>query len=132
MQKENEEHKEMILNIIHRINDCWLNKQYDKIGDYISENVIVASPGTNKRMLGCTIYVQSYREYDRAVITKDFKAGDPEIDVVEDTAVALCPSFVVYEMNGKEYREQVRETLVFSRISGEWKIVWRTMQTENV
>lgn len=63
--------------------------------------------------------------------THEFSPGEPEIDIVGNVAVAVCPFFVVYELEGKTYREKGRDVLVLSRSAGEWRVVWRTMQTES-
>ena len=120
-----------IRQVIDRIHDLWFKKEYDEIGDLLSEDVVIATPGFGKRIHGRAAYVQSYRDYDQSAITREFSPGVPEIDVVGGTAVAVCPFYVVYELEGKEYQEKGRDILVFSRAAGEWKVAWRTMQIES-
>jgi hypothetical protein len=131
MNDEESAHKKNIRQIIYRIHDLWLKKGYDEIGDLLLEDMVVAPPGFEKRIQGRQAYVQSYREYDQSAITREFTPGVPEIDVVGDTAVAVCPFYAVYEMKGQEYQEKGRDILVFSRAAGEWKVAWRTMQIES-
>lgn len=131
MRDEESEHKKTILQVIDRIHDLWLKKGYDEIGELLLEDVVIAPPGFEKRIHGRAAYVQSYREYDRSAITREFSPGVPEIDVVGDTAVAVCPFHVVYELDGREYQEKGRDILVFSRDAGAWKVAWRTMQIES-
>jgi ketosteroid isomerase-like protein len=131
MSKMESAHKKTIRQVIERIHDLWLKKEYDEIGDLLSEDVVTAPPGYEKRIHGRAAYVQSYREYDQSASTREFSPGAPEIDVIGDTAVAVCPFFVVYELDGQEYQEEGRDILVFSRATGEWKVAWRTMQIDS-
>jgi len=53
------------------------------------------------------------------------------IDIVGDVAIAVCPFFIVYELDGKVHRESGRDVLVFSRTARGWSVVWRTMQVQS-
>jgi len=108
-----------------------LSKRYAEIGELLSEDAVIAPPGFDGRIRGREAYVESYRAYDQAATTHEFSPGEPEIDIVGDVAVSVCPFSIVYELDGKTYREKGREVLVFSRSAGEWKVVWRTMQVES-
>lgn len=123
--------RDEIRQVIERINDSWLAKRYDDIGPYVADDVVVAPPGSDLRISGRTAYVDSYRDYDRAATTREFVPGDPVIDVVGGIAVAVCPFFIVYELEGVTYRETGRETLVFSNAANRWRVVWRSVQSED-
>lgn len=122
--------REAVRKIIGDINAHWRAKRYDQIGGLLAEGVIVAPPGTDTRVCGRDAYVQSYRDYDRAATTLEFSAPEPQVDVIGDVAVARCPFDVTYVLQGNTYREHGHDILVFSRSSGDWKVVWRTMHTE--
>lgn len=132
MSNKESTHKKAIRHVIGRINELWLNKRYDEIGALLSEDAVIAPPGLEVRIRGREAYVQSYREYDQAATTHEFTPEEPEIDIVGDVAVAICPFFVVYELQGKTYREKGHDMLVFSRSTGQWRVSWRTMQTKPV
>ncbi len=123
--------EEAIRRVVLQINELWLSKRYDEIGELLSEHVVIAPPGFEGRIHGREAYVQSYRDYDQAATTHDFSPEEPEIDIVGDVAITVCPFFIVYELTGKIYREKGYDVLVFSRIAGEWSVVWRTMHTES-
>ncbi len=122
--------REVIRRTVERINGLWLAGRYDEIGDFLAEDAVVAPPGSDERVRGRQAYVQSYRDYDRACTTRDFVPSEPQVDVVGDVAVAVCPFFIEYEMQGEVRRERGRDVLVFTRIDGQWLVAWRTMQTE--
>jgi len=132
MSKKELGNTKIIRQIVFTINRHWLNKQCDEIGKFLSEKVVIAPPGSDKRIRGRDAYVQSYRDYDQSAITHKFSPDEPEIDIIGETAVAVYPFYVEYELQGKTYREHGKDILVFSNKSGEWKVVWRTMQSEPV
>jgi ketosteroid isomerase-like protein len=112
-----------IRDIVRAINDHWRKKRYDLIGDLLAEEAVIAPPGLQQRVRGRDAYVQSYRDYDEAASTLEFSAGDPQVDVIGDVAVAVCAFDVVYETGGTTHREHGSDLLVFSRLRGEWKVV---------
>jgi ketosteroid isomerase-like protein len=125
----NEDH-ETVRGVVREINEHWRNKRYERIGELLADDVVIAPSGSGDRVQGRSAYVQSYRDYDQAARTLEFHPGDPRIDVVGDVAVAVCPFDIAYEIEGKTHREHGRDVLVMSRSDGSWKVVWRTMQTE--
>lgn len=122
--------QEAVLRVVRRITELWLDKRYDDIGPLLADGVVIAPPGFDGRVHGREAYVQSYRDYDAAITTHEFAPGEPQIDIVDDTAVAVCPFFVVYEMEGAIYRENGRDVLVLARSGDAWRVIWRTMYTE--
>lgn len=121
---------EAIRNLVRSINDHWLARRYDLIGDLLADGAVIAPPDFATRVRGRDAYVQSYRDYDAAAATIEFSADDPEIDMAGDTAIAVSPFRVTYEIDGTTHRESGHDILVLSRSSGEWKVIWRTMQTK--
>jgi len=122
--------RQAIRQAVERINGLWLAGRYDEIGDFLAEDVVIAPPGSDQRVKGRKAYVQSYRDYDRAAVTRDFVPEEPQVDVVGSVAVAVCPFAIEYDMQGVTHREKGRDILVFTRVEGEWRVAWRTMQIE--
>ncbi len=129
--KSEQNDKNAILGIVNKINESWLGKQYDEIGTCLADDVVIAPPGSDKRIRGRDAYVQSYRDYDTVAKTDQFLAEEPQIDIVRDTAVVISPFFVTYEMKGTTYQERGRDILILARQGTEWRVVWRTMQSES-
>ncbi|HUP64095.1 MAG TPA: nuclear transport factor 2 family protein [Thermoanaerobaculia bacterium] len=122
--------EEAIREIIEKINESWLAGRYEEIGRNIDQDVVVAPPGSPARIAGRDAYVASYREYDEMARTHEFRMETSQVDVIGDVAVAITPFLVDYEMTAGRHRESGREILVFRRSGGEWRVVWRTMQTD--
>ncbi len=128
MLKQRPNDEETIQSAVREINEHWRTGEYDRIGARLAGDVIIAPPGFDGRVRGRDAYVQSYRDYDQGVRTLDFAAGDPQVDLIGDVAVAVTPFRVVYEVHGTRHQESGHDILVFSRLHGEWMVVWRTMQ----
>jgi len=123
---------EAIKDIVHAINECWRLKDYEGIGSYLADDVIVAPPQSDKRIHGRAAYVQSYRDYDQTAETLEYLPGNPKVDLIGDTAIAICPFEVVYKLQSAKHHEQGQNILVFRFSQGSWKIVWRTMEVETI
>jgi ketosteroid isomerase-like protein len=130
MTKKSSLEIEAIKGIIHAINECWRLKDYEGIVEFLTEDVVIAPPGSDERIYGRAAYVQSYRDYDQSAETQEFLPGDPKVDLAGNTAVAVCPFEVVYKLQGTKHHEKGKNILVFSLSHGRWKVVWRTMQVE--
>jgi len=75
---------------------------------------MIVPPGFTGHICGREAYIQSYRDAAQSGTTFAFSLGAPEIDVVGDVAVAVCPFVVVYEREGTMYREAGHDLLVLS------------------
>lgn len=123
---------EAIKGIIQAISECWRLKEYEGIGAFLAEDVVISPPHSDERIRGRAAYVKSYRDYDQLAETLEYMPGDPKVDLVGDTAVAVCPFEVIYKLQGSKHHEKGKNILVFSLSHGRWKVVWRTMQVEAV
>ena len=56
---------EAIKSIVHAINKCWRLKDYEGIGSYLADDVVIAPPQSDERIRGSAAYVKSYRNYDQ-------------------------------------------------------------------
>jgi ketosteroid isomerase-like protein len=119
-----------IRDIVAAINAAWTGGQYDAIAPYVADHVVMAPPGEDTRVLGRDAYIASFRQFAEVATVKTFVPGTPRVDVVGNTAVAVCPFVIAYEMDRETYREQGTDLLVFARPLGQWKIVWRTVTSE--
>jgi len=114
-----------VRDVVERIHELSKAKRYDEIGALLADDVVIAPPGAADRVRGRDAYVQSYRDFDAAAKTLAFERAEAEIDVVGDTAVAICRFAVTYELEGRTH-----DLLVFTRLPEGWRIAWRTMETE--
>jgi ketosteroid isomerase-like protein len=128
MTKQASTDEAQIRSAVREINDYWRAGQYDRIGARLADDAVIAPPGFGGRVRGRAAYIQSYRDYDQAATTLEFSAGEPQVDVVGDVAVAVTAFDVVYEVRGARHHENGHDILVLSRLRGQWTVVWRTMQ----
>jgi len=118
-----------ITHAVHAINEHWRSGRYEEIGRLLADDVVLAVPNTEMRIVGRDAYVDTYRDYDANAVTLAFESATPLIDVMGDTAIARCPYRVHYQLAGAEYRESGEDLLVFARRGGRWLVVWRTMSS---
>jgi len=120
-----------IREIVAAINEAWVIGDYEAMAPYVAEHVVMAPPGLeDRRVLGRAAFVASFRQFAEVAKTREFLAGVPRVDVIGNTAVATCPFTIAYELEGTTYREKGFDVLVFSRTTGGWKVVWRTLISE--
>lgn len=122
---------EDILQVVNKINESWLSKNYDEIGKCLDDKVVMAPPGSSKRIKGKDAYIQSYRDYDTVAKTHSLEPEEPQIDIIGDTAVVIHPFSVTYEMKGEVYQERGSDFLILKRQDIGWRVIWRTMQSES-
>jgi ketosteroid isomerase-like protein len=116
--------------VLNKINESWLSKKYDEIGKGLTEDVIIAAPGSNVRIKGRDAYIQSYRDYDSVAKTLQFIPEEPQIDIMGDTVAVISPFAVTYQLKGNTYHERGKDILILKRTDSGWLVVWRTMQSE--
>lgn len=119
-----------IQQVVEKINESWLDKNYDEIGSCVTDDVIIAPTGLADRIKGREAYVQSYRDYDTVAKTIQFITEDPQIDIIGNIAAVITPFSVTYELKGNTYHERGKDILILKRKNSEWLVVWRTMQSE--
>ena len=90
-----------IREIVSAINEAWVVGDYDAIGPHVAEHVVMAPPGLRKA--GCWAGLPMSRRFGQfaeVARTREFASGVPRVDVIGDTAVAVCPFTIVYELEG--------------------------------
>ena len=121
-----------VLAVVNGINERWRAKQYERIGELLDEDVVLAAPGFAHRVRGRDAYVKSYRDYDAAAATLEFSTGEPQVEISGETSIVVCPFDVSYVLDDKRYHERGHDILVLSHATGAWKVVWRTMHSAPV
>lgn len=117
-----------ILGLIEKLNDCWLNDKLEDLEMFFHKQVVMLEPGTNKKVAGRDLLIESYREFVEEAIVSDFRTQDMTIDVFNDTAIAFYTFRIHYRVETTSYDEKGSEILVFNRHNDNWLIVWRNQQ----
>src|SRR4029079_15677329 len=52
-----------IRDIVAAINQAWVSGDYEAIGQYVAEHIVMAPPGLDGRVLGRAAYVASFRQF---------------------------------------------------------------------
>ena len=124
--------KAQIRLLIDRINDAWLKGPPEQIPAAMEDcfhNQMVIRGGPDFQLMagGKAACIQSYTDFLRQASVRACTLSEPQIDVSGDTAVAICPWDMTYELNGQEYRESGHDMFILSRVDGKWTAVWRAL-----
>ena len=114
-----------IWQIIHDINDAWVNSNPEKIADYFHENIVISHPDFQKRGEGRESCVESYKDFCRHATVHDYKEMDPEVNVFGNTAVAVYRFEITYEIKGESFYDTGQDVFIFTSEGNKWKAVWR-------
>ena len=119
--------RDEVARIVKKINQAWRNLRFDELGDYFHERMVIVPPEFAGRAEGRETCVQSYRDFVQQAKVLASSESQPAIDLSGDTAVAVCPFDITYELNGQQYTESGRDLFVFARTDGRWQAIWRTL-----
>jgi ketosteroid isomerase-like protein len=61
-----------IRDIVAAINQAWVTGDYEAIGQYVAEHVVMAPPDLDGRVLGREAYVASFRQFAEVARTREF------------------------------------------------------------
>jgi len=119
--------KDTVRQIVKNINQAWLNDRFEEMDQYFHPDVVFVQPKFAGRLEGRAACIASYREFCAQATVREYRDGEPRIDVFGNAAVATYPFHMLYELAGESYREDGYDTLVFARGEGGWRAVWRSM-----
>jgi len=112
---------------LRRINEAWLDGRPHDLLPLIHSEITMVFPGFAGRIQGAASFLAGFEEFCRTAQVHSYQEHDCQIDVVADTAVANFGFEMVYEREGSSYQSTGRDLWVFTRQSGGWLAVWRTM-----
>jgi hypothetical protein len=98
-----------------------------ELNSYFHDDMVIKGPAFQELCRGRAACVKSYEEFLAQAKVLEYKDKPPSVDVFGRSAVAVCPWEMTYELAGKQYHESGRDTLVFTRETGRWLVVWRLM-----
>jgi ketosteroid isomerase-like protein len=122
-----ERDREEIRQLLASINAAWTGGRVDDLSLYFHEDMIIAQPGFGVRGEGRSACVESYKEFTAMAEIKDLRESEHVVLVWGDTAVASYKFEVEYEMEGRVHHDTGYDLFVFTRESGTWLAVWRTI-----
>lgn len=114
-----------------RINEAWQHLRGEAMTSALRQSfareVVMRGPAFALAGKGREAAVQSFVDFTTLADVKAFTAEEPSIDVAGDAAVAQYQWQMTYVLAGQEYTEQGHDLFVFSRIEGDWLVVWRAL-----
>jgi ketosteroid isomerase-like protein len=116
-----------VRDLVKQINQAWLSGKVAELNSYFHDDMVIKGPAFQELCRGRAACVKSYEEFLAQAKVLDYKEAPPAVDMFGRMAVALCPWEMTYALAGKQYRETGHDTLVFTRETGRWLVVWRLM-----
>ncbi len=116
-----------IKELLETINSSWSNRQFENLHECFHQDICMQLPDFSGKISGRDVLVQSYKDFVDKAEVLEFSEDNPQIDIIESTAVAIYTYTIKYRMNDTVYDESAREMFIFSKIDDDWKAVWRTM-----
>lgn len=117
---------------VEALNRAWLEERYDELATYFHPFAVVVASNFSARLEGREACIQTYREFGAAATVLEYVPERPQVNHWGSTAVAVCPFFIVYELNNKTYREKGVDLLVLTNEEGSWQIVWRGLSSREL
>jgi hypothetical protein len=124
-----------ICDLLQRINDSWLRTKPDEISEVLNDcfhqEMVIKGCDLETMAKGREASVRSYVDFIQQAKISAFSQDEPDIQVVNDTAIATYGWQITYTLEGKEYTEAGHDVFVFQRTDGKWFAIWRAMLTES-
>lgn len=112
---------------MREINRAWLDGHAQDMEQLIHPDVVMIPPDFAGRVAGRAAFIGGFRDLSENANILRFREDDPQVDVVEATAVVSFAYEMTYERSGGRYRATGRDLWVFQERDRSWLAVWRTM-----
>ncbi len=119
--------RDEVTRVMRSINDCWLKEKPQEMAGCLHNDMAMVFPGFAGRVDGASAVIAGYEDFCSNARVLEYDERDLHIDVYGSTAVASYGFQMVYEREGMKYSSTGRDLFVFTRDSGTWLAVWRTM-----
>ena len=123
--------KDLIIDFVKKINDLWLQNDTRELNNYLSNDVVFASPGFDKYLKGKDLCINSYKEFISQAVIDNFQSTQFNVDHFDDIAIVTYHFLIQYRMNGKNYNDEGYEIMAFRKQENQWLLIWRTQMPMN-
>lgn len=122
-----EQTRDRIWQIIETINRIFMDgKGFDRIGPFFHDCVVMLPPGFNRRAEGKATCLRYYEDAGSQMVLHKLEGSDKHIDVWGNTAVVTYRYDCIWDYQGKTFKDNGYEILVFIKEDENWQITWRT------
>src|SRR5689334_14846938 len=84
--------------LLRRINAAWLEGRPRDLAPLFHPHVVMRTPGSTGRVEGREAMVDGFVQFVEGAKLHAFEPGEPQVDVIGDTAVASLGFTMVYEI----------------------------------
>lgn len=108
------------------IDQCWLERRFDDLADFLAHEVVIVAPGGSPRLQGAAAAIESYRAFMNRATIETYETADHAATHAGDAAVVEYAWSMAWRSGDAAHTAQGREVLVWSRAGGAWRVIWRT------
>ena len=120
-----------ILNSIEKIIRCWLEGNFDRIGPYLDDNVVMYLPHLNYRIAGKKEAVQALRQLRQYSDIRRYQEDDVTVESNGDIAIAHSRYSLEYIRGVQRLAESGLDLFVLERKTKAWRVVrWSMIASE--
>jgi hypothetical protein len=113
------------------MNRAWLEGTVEDLPDALREvfhpAMVIRGGDLERHGVGRDECIQSYIDFLEKAIFHRCVIEPAEIDLAGETAMAVYPWEMTYEMDGQTYTEAGSDIVALARADGRWWITWRAM-----
>ncbi len=117
--------RDEIVEVLHRIDDAWLESRADDMADDLDEGVAFVEEGFRSRVEGRDRAIRYDRDFLSSATILEFSESDLLVNVWGDTAVATFRYELAWEADGKRRQARGHDLFVFRRTGAKWLAVLR-------
>jgi hypothetical protein len=117
---------EDIRRLLAKLTEAWLKGHFEDLAECFHEAAVIRGPALQELARGKEACVRSYEDFSREATVEEFEEPAPEIDIRDNTAVAVAPWTISYTIKGESFRESGKDLYLLVREGGRWLIVCRT------
>ena len=111
---------------VKRINQSWLDGNIDELYNYFSNDVVFASPYTQKYLRGKEVCIRSYKDFIEQATVNKFETSNYKMDLFDNIAIVTYKYYISYIIEEEQHKEANFEVMVFKKINEDWLVIWRT------
>jgi hypothetical protein len=119
--------QQQIWHTVQKLNKEWLNNKTEELAYYFHNDMVITGPDLHELARDRAACIKSYKDFIGKAVIHEYKEFDPEVSVFAYTAIVRYKFDIVYEMDGKTYKETGIDLFVMIKEEERWQAVWRTM-----
>jgi ketosteroid isomerase-like protein len=125
ISKKEKDQKE-VEELVRKLQNTWMENKVSELDSFFDDNVVFFHPARSEKVVGKAAMIESYQQFLSSSTVHHFKITHLNIDVYDNTAIAVLTFDVVYQIQDNTYQEKGNDLMILNKNNNDWKIIWRT------